>query len=390
MISKRDLLVFSDDWGRHPSSSQHLFRRIADHNRVVWVNTIGTRLPSFTKGDALRVWGKLRAWSGRRSSSPSATGGPAPVEILEPFLLPADRWSGGRRLNARLLRNQIEKSAASLGLTRTILVTTIPNSAGVVGILDESLAVYYCVDDFSEWPGEDKSAMLAMERELLRKVDLVIATSEKLFQDHSARHPRVRLLRHGVDWDAFWEGQGTVPAMLAALPRPRIGMTGLIDARIDVPLVESMARGMPDAQIVFLGPRSLPSGPLDGLSNVHFLPPVRYEDVPAVLHALDVVMIPYVESRLTERINPLKLREALASGTPIVSAPLPEARRYEDVIEIARDTESWAGLARKALAEGRTHSAQRAARVRSESWDARAEEFSRFVMETESEVRPGA
>jgi glycosyltransferase involved in cell wall biosynthesis len=178
--------------------------------------------------------------------------------------------------------------------------------------------------------------------------------------------------------------------MLAALPRPRIGMTGLIDARIDVPLVESMARGMPEAQFVFLGPRNLPAGALDRLSNVHFLPPIRYEGVPAVLHALDAFVIPYVESRLTERINPLKLREALASGTPIVSAPLPEARRYEDVIEIARDAQSWPRLVRKALAEGRTHSALRAARVRSESWDARAEEFSRFIMETESEVRPGA
>jgi hypothetical protein len=69
---------------------------------------------------------------------------------------------------------------------------------------------------------------------------------------------------------------------------------------------------------------------------------------------------------------------------------LPEARRYEDLIEIARDAESWPRLVRKALAEGRAHSAPRAARVRGESWDARAEEFSRFVMETESEVRPGA
>jgi glycosyltransferase involved in cell wall biosynthesis len=311
------------------------------------------------------------------------------VQILEPFMLPADRWTAGRRLNAGLLRRQIQKSARVMGLERTILVTTIPSPARIVGAFGESLVVYYCVDDFSEWPGEDRASMLAMERELLGKVDLVIATSEKLFEDHSARHPRVRLLRHGVDWDAFREGRGEAPAKLLEMKRPRIGMTGLIDERIDVPLVEAIARALPEATFVFVGPRSLPVGPLDRLPNVHFLPAVSYRDVPAVLHALDVIVIPYVESRLTERINPLKLRESLASGTPIVMTPLPEARRYEGVLETARDLETWIRLLRKAISEGRTRSTARAARVREESWESRAEEFSRYVTETESQVRPG-
>jgi len=390
MISKRDMLVFSDDWGRHPSSCQHLFRRFAAQNRVVWIHTFGTRLPSFSRKDAARVWGKVRAWTGKRSAGDSGADAAAPVHILEPFMLPADRWTQGRRLNAKLLRRQIQKYARTLGLERTILVTTIPSPARIVGTLDESLSIYYCVDDFSEWPGEDRASMLAMEKELLSKVDLVIASSEKLFEDHSARHPRVRLLRHGVDWDAFREGRGSAPAKLLELPHPRIGMTGLIDERIDVPLVALIAQAMPEAAFVFLGPRNLPPGPLDRLANVHFLPPVHYRDVPAVLHALDVVMVPYVESRLTERINPLKLRESLASGTPIVATPLPEARRYEDVLETARDLDRWIALLRKAVAEGRSRSAARAERVRGETWESRAEEFSRLVAETESRVRPGA
>ena len=39
------LLVFADDWGRHPSSCQHLVRRLLDRHQVYWVNTIGTRTP---------------------------------------------------------------------------------------------------------------------------------------------------------------------------------------------------------------------------------------------------------------------------------------------------------------------------------------------------------
>ena len=386
MISKRDIVVFSDDWDRHPSSCQHLFRRIALHNRVIWIHTIGTRLPTFSRMDASRIWGKVRAWTGPKETRSARES--LPVQVLDPFMIPADRWPAGRRINAKLLRRQIQRSARELGLQHPILVTTVPTPARVVGALDEALAVYYCVDDFSEWPGEDKAAMLAMEKELLQKVDLVITSSEKLFDDHSARHPRVRLLRHGVDWDAFREGRGSAPQELRDMKRPRIGMVGLLDERIDVALVESIAKSLPEASFVFLGPRVLPSGPLDRLGNVHFLPAVDYADVPAVLHAFDVVMLPYVQSRLTERINPLKLRESLASGTPVVTTPLPETRRYHDVLESAGDPETWIRALRKMLEEGRTRSALRSARVREESWESRAEEFSRFVDETESQLRP--
>jgi glycosyltransferase involved in cell wall biosynthesis len=137
-----------------------------------------------------------------------------------------------------------------------------------------------------------------------------------------------------------------------------------------------------------IGPRLLPSCSLDRLPNVHFLPPVPYGDVPAVLHALDVAMIPYLVNRLTLRINPLKLRECLASGVPLVVSKLPEAARYSDVLEIATSVAEWKEALARALAEGRSRAAARSSRVREESWEARAEEFSRQVLETEALVRP--
>lgn len=389
MIAGRDFFVFSDDWGRHPSSCQHLFRRIAPVNRVFWVHTIGTRLPSPTRADAARAWGKLRAWA-RSAGRETGSGENTPVRVLEPLMTPFDRWAPGRHINAALLGHALRRAVRDHSVRRPLFVTTIPNVAGILGEAKESIAVYYCVDDFSEWPRADRASMIAMETELLRKVDLVIATSEALFEDKSARHPRVRLLRHGVDWDAFHDARGTAPAPLLDLPRPRIGWTGLVDERLDVPLVESLARALPEASFVFVGPRQLPPGSLDAFPNVHFLPSVPYSDVPAALAALDVAILPYVETPLTERINPLKLREFLASGIPIVATPLPEAVRYADVMETARGPEAWLAALRRALEEGRRRSAVRSGRVRDESWDARAEEFSRHLAETENLVSPAA
>jgi glycosyltransferase involved in cell wall biosynthesis len=385
LLTGRDFIVFSDDWGRHPSSCQHLFRRLAPVNHVQWVNTIGTRMPTLSRGDLARAGEKLREWT-RRGAEPSAAHD-VPVEVLRPFMTPFDRWGPFRKLNAKLLTSAIRAARVARTDRAPILVTTIPNAAGVVGEIDESASIYYCVDEFSEWPGADRKTMIALEDELLAKVDLVVATSEALFEAKSQKHARVRLLRHGVDWERFRDGVGTVPPELAALPEPRIGFPGLIDGRIDVDLVAEMATVLPDAQFVFIGPRQLPVGPLDALPNVRFLPAVPYDDMAAVLHAFDVGFLPYLENRLTERINPLKIREMMASGIPVVATPIPEVRRMGGLVRAPHDRAEWGDALRAALREGRSRAAQRSESVREDGWDARAHEFSRYCREAESTAR---
>ncbi len=385
MITERSFVVFADDWGRHPSSCQHLFRRIAPRNRVVWVNTIGTRMPRFSRADLGRVVEKLREWS--RGTTDAPANPDVPVQVLRPVMTPFDRWKPLRRLNVSLLERAVKGAFPPGDADRPILVTTIPNAAGVVGRLGEALSVYYCVDEFSEWPGADRDVLLSMEAELLERVDLVIATSETLFESKSARHARVRLLRHGVDWDRFRHAEGNPPEALANIPRPVVGFIGLADERVDVPRVAALARGLTDVSFVFVGPRQLPPGALDALDNVTFLPPVPYEAVPAVLGAFQVAILPYVVSELTERINPLKLRELLAAGLPIVATPLPEILRFAEFVRTARDADEWVRETRAALEEGRSRADARSASVRGESWEERAEEFSRFCCEAEQALR---
>ncbi len=250
MIRGRTFVVFSDDWGRHPSSCQHLFRGIAALIDVIWVNTIGTRTPSLTPADLRRALGKLREWTSKAEAGAEeqsgSEGGGVPVEVLRPVMTPFDRWRPFRRLNTRLLVRAVTEALAARGDEAPILVTTIPNAAGVVGQVGEAASLYYCVDEFSEWPGADREAMLEMERELLGRVDLVVATSQTLFEEKSARHARVRLLKHGVDWQSFRRPPTEAPPpSLAALPRPVAGFTGLADARLDVRLLAEVADRLP-------------------------------------------------------------------------------------------------------------------------------------------------
>lgn len=375
MTATRRFVVFSDDWGRHPSSCQHLFARIARKRSVVWVNTIGTRTPTLSRADLARAAGKLREWTRPAPPPPDDL----PVRVVGPFMIPFDRFRPVRRLNATLVSRAVSHALASEPPGDTVLVTTIPNAAPLVGRLGEGTSIYYCVDEFSEWPGADRRTLLELEAELLEKVDLVIATSTRLFESKSLRHARVRLLPHGVDWEAFRAGGGTVPQALAAVPRPRAGFAGLADGRLDTELLDGLAAGMPDVHFVFVGPRLLGECPLDRRPNVHFLPKVPYQDVPAVMHALDAGVLPYRMDALTERMNPLKLRELLATGIPVVSSPLPEVERYRAFVRLARDVDDWRTELRSALAEGRGRADERSRSVRAEGWDARAEEFERLV-----------
>ncbi len=74
----RGILVFSDDWGRHPSSCQHLIRHLLDRTPVVWVNTIGTRRPRFSPYTLQRGLGKVRHWVGSGEATGDEKARPTP------------------------------------------------------------------------------------------------------------------------------------------------------------------------------------------------------------------------------------------------------------------------------------------------------------------------
>jgi len=127
--SRGSLLVFSDDWGRHPSSCQHLIGQLLSRYDVLWVNTIGMRPPRLDRLTLRRGWEKLRQWA-----APSAGSTPLPprLRVLNPRMWP---WAGsrlGRRLNQKLLCRQLLPALAELPRP-TVAVTTIPIVADLMG-----------------------------------------------------------------------------------------------------------------------------------------------------------------------------------------------------------------------------------------------------------------
>ena len=373
--SPRPLVVFADDWGRHPSSSQHLVRRLLPRREVVWVNTIGTRPLRLDLGTARRVLGKLRHWV-QADAAPADTE-PSP-RVVAPKMLPSFKgvWRGvNRRLLARGLRGTFDALPQA-----PVVVTTLPLTADLIGRLPAHRWVYYCVDDFSVWPGYDGATMLAMERELVPKVDAVVAVSDTLVSHVAKLGKPSHLLTHGVDL-AHWQATPAAPpACLDGLEPPFVVFWGVIDRRLDLAFVKHLTANLTRGTVVLVGPREDPDPTLVSGPRLALRPALPFADLPALAASASVLVMPYIDAPVTRAMQPLKLKEYLASGKPAVVRNLPSTQVWADAADLAATPEAFTAAVNARLRSG-LPAAQVLARerLRDEGWDAKADQFGRWI-----------
>ena len=197
----------------------------------------------------------------------------------------------------------------------------------------------------------------AYDDELTRRADLVITTSDSLRESRVHLNPHTYSVHNAVDVELFQQAlvtEGPLPADLAAIPEPRLGVVGVHDYRLDVDAVEALVQGDPGWQVVLIGPLRMGHADvarLHRLPNVHLLGGKPRQQLPSYLRGLKAALIPYKVCELTRNIFPLKLFEYLAAGLPVIAGGLPELERYREVVSLADKVEDYPGLVRAAIAE---------------------------------------
>ena len=258
--------------------------------------------------------------------------------VYNPLVIP---WPGVPRVdrfNTWILATCIRYLARRIGLRRPILWTFLPNVNGLVGKLGEGMVIYHCVDEYSAFSGVARSSLERMEQDLLGKADLVFTSSEQLCRERQLYNPRTYFISHGVDLSHFsraLDSRTLLPTDLQGIAPPIVGFFGLIADWIDLSLIRHLALARPDWSIVLVGKANTDLGLLKGLANVYLLGQKPYETLPSYCKAFDVGIIPFRINELTLKANPLKLREYLAAGLPVVSTDLPEVRRFRGLVRIA-------------------------------------------------------
>jgi glycosyltransferase involved in cell wall biosynthesis len=391
------IVAFAKDWTEDPTSNHHVLRELARHRRVLWLNSVATRTPSLTSG---RDLGKIRRKLGEFAR------GPVNVEndlwVFSPLVLPLPHNRTARTINQQILRATIRALRWRLGLRDFQLWTFLPNVADYVGTLGESLAVYYCVDEWSMFSYVDRTRTVDAERALLDKVDCVFAINHALADAKRAHHPETHVSPHGVDHAVFaraLDASTAVPADLAALPRPVIGFYGTLQDWVDYELIAAVARARPAWTIVLIGQELADTSPVHGLPNVHRLGRRRHDELPGYCKGFDVGWIPYrIDERMTF-VNPIKLREYLSAGLPVVSTAVPEVSRVgaqlaaDDLsCTIAADAPATIAAIERALAgDSPERRRRRSALMTAETWAARVDTASKIVDDIDRRMRrPGS
>ncbi|MCC6420724.1 MAG: glycosyltransferase [Gemmataceae bacterium] len=378
MITGRDFIILSDDFDGLPTSAIHLCRRLAQRNRVFWFNTV-SRLPRFSRADAMQVLRTVGSWVRGGSRPPSSGGRGDSVRIVNPMMVP---WFKplARRFNRFSWVRQYRKLCTRHEIVDPIVLTTVPYGIDLLKALPDATRIYYCVDDFLDYPGVNRRDWARMEAELLDCVDGLIVTSQPLAEKRARACPLL-YLPHGVEFDHFQVSAAAAPVpFLEALPRPIVGFFGLVSAWVDLDLIAYLSECYPEASFVVLGRCEVSVERLARRPNVHCFGLIPYADLPRHARYFDVGLIPFVLSQLTRAVNPVKLMEYLALGLPVLSTRLPELETVEGPIRLAVTREEFRRGLAEALALRSVDTGDEARAVaRDNTWDSRVEELSAFL-----------
>jgi UDP-galactopyranose mutase len=325
---------------------QHLLSRCARERRVFYVEE-----PVEAEHEAVEV---RDAEPGLQIVVPRVAVGTAPLEA-----------------QARLLRRLVDEQE----IRNYVLWYYTPMALAFSRGLTPRAVVYDCMDEltgFADAPAE----LQELERELLRRADVVFTGGQSLFEAKRDANPNVHLFPSSVDTVHFASAR-TVdldPPDQAPLPRPRLGFFGVIDERMDVDLLAGVADLRPDWQLVLVGPVvKIDPAVLPQRPNIHYLGPKSYSELPRYVGGWDVALLPFARNASTRFISPTKTPEYLAAGRPVVSTSIRDVvRPYGDggLVRIADEPETFVAAAEAAMAENAAERLRRVdAFLTESSWD---------------------
>ncbi len=263
----------------------------------------------------------------------------------------------------------------------------------------DAKVVYYCADDWTQFHNLDGEWMAEKENELVKRADVVFVTSKFLEKKLSScpstispatmqslgsgkHHPplspskllalssKLVYMPHGVEYDRFATALDKtlpVPEDVAGLQKPVVGFYGNLHSWVDFDLIRSLATARPNCSFVLIGEKYADVSALENLPNLSLLGRRDHTILHNYCRAFDLAIIPYdMTNPRMESVNPVKTKELLAAGLPVVASDVPELRNYgNDVITCSGIDEWIAALDTQIM---RNDQNEISARVQEESW----------------------
>ncbi|MGJ8483229.1 glycosyltransferase [Pseudoalteromonas sp. SYSU M81236] len=365
-------IVFGEDWQSHPSSTQHLFKQLAKQHQVIWINSIGMRKPTFRLIDVKRVFNKLKSLFLSKRSSPNAKTTDHSLNLdLTAHTLAVLPWHDN--LIVRLYNKWIFNKKGLIGDEPIVYWLSVPTAISLISPREQDKVIYYCGDDFSALAGVDHKMVAPFERELIKKADTIYVVSERLA--NKMPKSKVKMLSHGVDL-ALFTTQTAKARELEQISKPMIGFYGSLNAWLDKALLLTLAKERPEYQLVLIGHLIEDFSELLKLDNVTHIKAVEHHRLASFSQHWQVSILPFVDNEQIRSCDPLKLKEYIATGTPIVTTRFAAVNPYRETILIADTLQGFidridyaVSLSKSQNLNWRTNQSQQA---NNHSWQAKA------------------
>lgn len=299
-----------------------------------------------------------------------------PVKWVPRLLGPWADWS---------LNRQVRHAASALGLGAAVLWVNDERFAELAASWPARV-VYDVTDDWTEVGTDRQRARRRRDDALLSALaDEVVVCSAELARRRSRP---VHVIPNGVDVDAFREPRAR-PADLP--PGPTVVYVGTLhEDRLDVQLFSRLARELPSAVVVAIGPIALSDRDADALrrAGVVLLGPRPSREVPAYMQHAAVVVVPHRVTAFTESLDPIKAYECVAVGRPVVATPVAGFRDLGSPVVVASPSE-FVGAVRRELSRQLPPGCGPFSRPLVD-WRERALAFGQVLWPTEAAFRVGA
>jgi glycosyltransferase involved in cell wall biosynthesis len=374
-LSGESIVCFAgeDWWYHHPHSKNHLLKRFAQENRVLFVNSLTMGLPAVGNADFfLKIRRKLKSQLRWLRKVPEG------LFVLTPLSLPFYGSRAIRSLNRFLIAFQVRLVMWLCGMRHPIVWAAIPSAATVVDLIPHKALLYQVSDkyDANEDSALASSQVREFDRQLQNNSDVVLYSGRRLFEE--SRAPHRYFLEQAVDFEHFATPAAELATAMTQICHPVLGYFGWMDYVMDLDLIHEVARRRPEWHWVFIGRKS--NLVHLSASNIHFIGAKEYRDLPSYVAGIDVFVLPWRQNHaFTSYGSAIKVREYLATGKPVVISPLYEYRNTPGV-RIYHSVDEFISLVENALTNDTPDQSKvRQDSVRGGSWDVRAAELGNLI-----------
>ncbi|MHC4364794.1 MAG: glycosyltransferase [Planctomycetota bacterium] len=372
---KMDVICFGGgDWWYHNRAhiDMQLMRRFAKNGTVLYVNSVVIQKVKLTKGGSFAAKFVRKARSIMRGLRSSGEG----FWVYSPVTLPIHHISWVSSLNEFFLRTQVKSVMRKLNMHKPLVWVACPGACDTSMRLNKCKLIWQRTDRWEEFPNVDADTIKRYDRKLKANADLTVFVSSLLYKEESKQCKKALYLDHGVDYAmfAYAHKDDYIPADIGSIHKPIAGFFGGIDAHTsDIGFLTDVIKLLPEISFVLIGSVSLGRSELASRKNVFMLGQKPYRQIPHYGKCFDVAIMPWRQNRWIQACNPVKLKEYLALGKPVVSTPFAELGKYKGLVYEAKTPSEFAECIKKALEQNSPERiAARRKRIESSTWDSKA------------------